>query len=177
MEFQTADWVAIAGAALASILSIFGLYYSRAALRLAKSQDERRKPKLSVEYQDGHISLPADGEPPTYMFLVKLVNRSEADSSVMDAILEVTYKLGDDVPVTASVRHDSLSATVPNSAHAILALPVRIDGHQAVFGWGCFPLSAALAVRQPDFLSYAVKVTDTANNSTSFQPLLLAVRA
>lgn len=177
MLFEVPSWVSTLIAAIAVCLSAFSLRYSRTAVGLAVAQEQRRKPDLSVEYQDGYISRNDVTGPSTYLFLVKIINRSDSNTSVVEARMDVTYRLGASVPVAASVPHNCLSGPgVGNSSHLPLDLPVRVDARQAVFGWVCFSLTPELADRQQAFQSYRVSVVDSLQNATSFQPVLLSVR-
>lgn len=154
-------WVNVANATLALcalVVSIFSLLASRRATRLAEAQEERRKPKLSAYMQECHYKNGANGAYRKYAFLLSLRNTSDSDNALAEINLHLSYSTPSKMQMTVKIPADT--GNHRDIGSPLLAVPLRIDAHQASLGWCFFHVEKAL-LQNANIERYTVSLVDS----------------
>lgn len=170
MNPPLSNWTEIATATTAIIaifLSVFSLYYARESLKLARAQDRRREPKLSVNYIEGRYSTDPTTNARIYRLQISIGNPSDSDNAVARAEFRLTYRLADGTEMTARLQPGI------GQGDGGLRLPMRIGAHETLAGWCEFPVTSAI-VEGNRIEGYELELTDTHDQMVSVTPLLLS---
>lgn len=145
------------------VLSIRNSNMQRAALNLAKNQENRKRSNIKVDLISPYGYLGKLKQ--IYDFRVSVLNQSDSDSSISDAELIIQYSHMGEI-LTMATR--SIQAEENHSSDEFLIVPVDIAGRRAVSGVFRFEFpSAALAGKH--VLNYKLCLTDTFNLCTEIQ--------
>jgi hypothetical protein len=137
-----------AGAAIAA--AVFAALTAKRAtrtLRLAEQQEERRRPKVELYLVKSYMKRDETGR--FYAFLISLRNPSDAENTVLDVVLRITYRspahwlAAVDVPLL--VRDDKSQIGLQDA----LTAPVSIGKHGSVSGWAYFRVENSMLNDRP----------------------------
>ncbi|MCP4316488.1 MAG: hypothetical protein GY789_10845 [Hyphomicrobiales bacterium] len=159
------------GALLVSLLS-FSVAF--AAFRLAKRQDERKRPVLVPYLMNGYVQSSKDKKDRVYSFLLSINNPSDSDNALAAMELHITYKITTETQVTTRLRSSSSVEDVPMppSEYRIISTPARVDAHQTLTGWSMFRAPAAI-LEGAAIESYKVALFDTHGIEASITPIMV----
>lgn len=155
-------------------LSILSLLISVNAFKLARKQDERKKPRLVLTFLNCFFLPREQQEDRIYAFLISIANRSDSGNSVASVELHLTYRLKDDVDVVAKficAKSEELPLDAPLE-HTPLAVPIRIEANQTMAGWCLFRVPNRVAA-EFSIQKYNIILADTHGNTTAVEPVLV----
>jgi len=122
-------WTEVAAAAaalVALVLSAKSNGTSRAALRLAQQQEQRRRPAVAP-YLRAHRQERLPDAVTQYSFDITLGSQSDTDNAIVEAELHLNYRV-DDAAVTAKIPQD------PDHVTGDLVLPLKLGARDAMSG-------------------------------------------
>lgn len=126
---------------IALLFSGRSMLNSSQALRLAKSQDARRTPKITIYLTDALRRF--EGPLQVFSFHVRISNPSDSNNAVARAELQVSYVLSNECSILLKLQHN-LTYAVRSTNGKALQLPLKIEAHQTVAGWLNFALDSAV---------------------------------
>ncbi len=158
-------------ALLALLLSLYGIFISRKALRIQEQQEDRRKPLLVLYLQDGYVRYISDGR--VYVFLLSVSNPTDADNAVASLDLRLTYKKQNSDQMNIKVSSDrTLHKFFMDSGGNSLLTPLRVDAHQTVSGRVFFMIKETI-FKGINVEAYTISITDTHGIETQIEPILI----
>jgi hypothetical protein len=176
-DFSLPAIASAAAAWIALILSGGSLLVSRKAMKIAQQQEDRRKPLLVPYYRDGFFQRDPDGNGRIYALLLSISNRSDSNNTIAELELRITYSTPDNRQVTLKLRAEAKAEqSLEPLSFPYLAMPQRIDGHQAVICWCHFRLSAHILESFQRIERYVVGVIDSDVTDATVEPILLSNR-
>jgi len=167
-----ADIATVAIAFLALIVSASSFAVSFWAARLAKKQEDRKRPELVASLVNSYVEFKPDER--IFAFLLSICNPSDSDNSVAAVALRVTYDVKPGHPVTvqlpsSTTRGDRFSRLKDFN---LLGSPSRVDAHQTVQGWCMFRLPETV-LSGGSIEGYSVVVTDSHGMEVGVKPILI----
>lgn len=142
-------------------ISLLGLYFSGARNQLAKAQELRRLPKLTLNLVHGQFQDGVGDDGRLYAFKFIINNRMDNKNAIATASLLISYLTEERLQMKmkfVSVDAPVLGFLVPSEQ--ALAIPIEIDAHNTVAGWVYFRVPAAMLKGQT-IEDYVLSFTDT----------------
>lgn len=168
-------WIEVASAVaawVALICSLWSLSISQAAFRLAKIQDDRRKPNTVPFLHKSFVNFLNEPNGCAYAFLTSISNRSDSNNSIARIELLIFYELDENV-TTLTVNTDSqFGKYFQGDGGTPLDLPANIDAGQTATGWLYFFARAQL-ISDIQIEKYVVRFTDSHGQHSTLSTILL----
>jgi hypothetical protein len=144
------------------------------ALSISENQEQRRQPRLGIYMAEGYRRYLKDKQ--LFGFLVSVSNPTDINNALVQAELQVTYFLDDEIKAVCRVPHTSALAEIAAGAATlpanVFSLPSRIDAHQTVAGWLVFSLSNNL-ISGKTIDAHRIILEDSHGAPTETEPVLI----
>ena len=165
-------WVAVAAAAastLSLVIAWSATRTSRKALHLAEQQEEHRRLTLVPYLADGFCKYE---EPARLLaFSVSLSNPADYDNGIARLELQLDYQTNTGAAMMVKLPTSAgIASRFAVDTLRVLTPPVRVDAHQAVAGWLCFEVPAAI-VGDSSIQNYTLLFEDTKGLVTRLEHL------
>lgn len=169
-------WAAIASG-VAALISAWFAYVSirvqRRSLRLSEQEEERHRPHLVPYLIDGYVKYVAHEHLRVYAFSLSISNRSDADDSLAQLELQLTYKAPSGTNIAVKVRHDTnLKNVFAGGNMTTLPIPLRIDAHQTIAGRVYFGIKEEL-LSGSAVDKFTIILTDSHDIFSTVEPIIV----
>jgi hypothetical protein len=170
-------WVSVAAflvAAWSAWNSLRSRRLAERALSISENQEQRRQPLLGIYMAEGYRRYLPDKQ--LFGFLVSVSNPTDINNAVVQAELQVTYLLENEIKAVCRIPHTSALAEIAADATTlpanVFSLPARIDAHQTVAGWLLFSLNnSVISGRTID--AHRIILEDSHGAPTETEPVLI----
>jgi hypothetical protein len=172
LDSNISGWASTASAVAAWLALILSVINLGSTLRRENRRERRQKPLLVPYLQDGLVQILSDKPSRVYGFLLSISNRSDANNSIREIELRLTYTTAVGVQLTVKLISDPESGKAfAEAASRALSTPARVDAHQTISGWAFFRLEQAILEGSKGIERHVVTVIDSHGNEVSVEPI------
>ena len=146
-------------------VSILSLYFSGVRSQLAKAQEKRRTPNLTLSSVYGNFQDGPGEKGRLYAFNLLINNRADNRNAIAKACLSITYL----TESRLQMKMKFLAVDTPQQellmlGERALPIPTEIDAHNSVAGWIYFQVPAKL-LKGKLIEKYEISLIDTHDQS------------